>query len=68
YTLLVGVDSPISIARFVTPSAVRYDSLRDLAPIGMLNGLDAAWIDDATRRRWRTEWSAEFDTLRRNVQ
>jgi adenosine deaminase len=34
----------------------------------MLNGLDAAWIDDATRRRWRTEWSAEFDTLRRNVQ
>jgi tripartite-type tricarboxylate transporter receptor subunit TctC len=37
YTLLVGVDSPISIARFVTSSAVRYDSLRDLAPIGMLN-------------------------------
>ena len=37
YTLLVGVDSPITIARFVTPSAVRYDSLRDLAPIGMLN-------------------------------
>src|SRR5207248_8394504 len=26
YTLLVGVDSPISIAKFVTPSAVRYDS------------------------------------------
>ena len=37
YTLLLGVDSPISISRFVTPSAVRYDSLRDLAPIGMLN-------------------------------
>ena len=37
YTLLIGVDSPISIARFVTPSAVRYDPQRDLAPIGMLN-------------------------------
>ena len=37
YTLLIGVDSPISIARFVTPSAVRYDAQRDLAPIGMLN-------------------------------
>src|SRR6267142_187892 len=37
YTLLVGVDSAISIAKFVTPSAVRYDSLRDLAPIGILN-------------------------------
>ena len=37
YTLLIGVDSPISIARFVTPSAVRYDPQRDLAPIGILN-------------------------------
>ena len=37
YTLLIGVDSAISIAKFVTPSAVRYDSLRDLAPIGILN-------------------------------
>jgi adenosine deaminase len=34
----------------------------------MLNGLDAAWIDDDTRRRWRREWAAEFDTLRRTVQ
>ena len=30
----------------------------------MLNGLDAAWIDDSTRRAWRTEWSAQFDALR----
>ena len=34
----------------------------------MLNGLDAAWIDEDTRRRWRRDWSAEFDALRRNVQ
>ena len=34
----------------------------------MLNGLDAAWIDDDTRRSWRREWGAEFDALRRNVQ
>lgn len=34
----------------------------------MLNGLDAAWIDDQTRRRWRPEWSAEFDSLRRAAQ
>ncbi len=32
----------------------------------MLNGLDAAWIDDGTRRQWRSEWSAGFDALRRN--
>jgi adenosine deaminase len=30
----------------------------------MHNGLDGAWIDDTQRRRWRTEWSAEFDALR----
>ncbi|MFC5521541.1 adenosine deaminase family protein [Polaromonas jejuensis] len=32
----------------------------------MLNGLDAAWIDEGTRRQWRSEWSASFDALRRN--
>ncbi len=32
----------------------------------MLNGLDAAWIDDDTRRQWRSEWSAVFDALRLN--
>ena len=37
YTILMGADSPISIARFVTPSIVKYDSLRDLAPIGLVN-------------------------------
>jgi adenosine deaminase len=30
----------------------------------MLNGLDAAWIDDSTRRAWRAEHLAQFDTLR----
>jgi adenosine deaminase len=30
----------------------------------MLNGLDAAWIDDSTRRRWRDESAQRFDSLR----
>jgi adenine deaminase len=34
----------------------------------MLNGLDAAWLDDGTRQRWRREWSAEFDRLREGMQ
>lgn len=34
----------------------------------MLNGLDAAWIDEATRQRWRSEFSAEFDVLRKQWQ
>ena len=30
----------------------------------MLNGLDGAWIDEATRQAWRAEFSATFDALR----
>jgi adenine deaminase len=32
----------------------------------MLNGLDAAWIDDSTRRQWKIEWCQCFDDLRHN--
>lgn len=35
------------------------DDLRGL----MLNGLDAAWIDDTTRRAWRAESLARFEAL-----
>ena len=27
----------------------------------MLNGLDAAWVDDSTRRAWRAEFTQAFD-------
>jgi adenosine deaminase len=30
----------------------------------MLNGIDGAWIDDSTRRRWRAEHAASYDALR----
>lgn len=33
----------------------------------MVNGLDGAWIDDALRRRWRTQWLAAFDGLRSQI-
>jgi len=36
------------------------DDLREF----MLNGLDAAWLDEGTRREWRREWTAAFDSLR----
>lgn len=37
YTLVVGPDSAIAIGRLVNPSAFRFDPLKDLAPVGMLN-------------------------------
>ena len=29
----------------------------------MINGIDGAWIDEATKEKWKIEWSAEFDRL-----
>lgn len=37
YTLVMGADSPVAIARLINPAAVRYDALRDLAPVGLVN-------------------------------
>lgn len=28
-----------------------------------LNGIDAAWVDESTKQRWRREWSAEIDLM-----
>lgn len=36
YTLVLGVDSPIAIARLVNPAAVKYKS-QDFAPIGLIS-------------------------------
>lgn len=38
-TLLLGVESPLTISPVVTPGAVRYQPLRDFAPIGMIASL-----------------------------
>ncbi|MGH8847316.1 MAG: Bug family tripartite tricarboxylate transporter substrate binding protein [Polaromonas sp.] len=37
YTLVMGADSPMAIARLVNPAAVKYDTLKDLAPVGLVN-------------------------------
>ncbi len=42
----------------------RLDDVRNF----MHNGLDAAWIDDRLRAKWRQEWSGEFEALRAQLQ
>ncbi len=37
YTLVVGPDSAIAIGKLVNPTAFRFDPLKDLAPVGLLN-------------------------------
>ncbi|MDB5873522.1 MAG: Adenosine deaminase [Ramlibacter sp.] len=34
----------------------------------MLNGVDAAWIDEDQRHAWRADWTAQFDSLRGRLQ
>ncbi len=65
--LMVNSDDP---AMFVSDLGNEYvrlhremglslDTLAEMA----LNGIDAAWIDDATKTALRADWSAEIDTL-----
>ncbi len=59
YTLVMGADSPVAIARLINPAAVRYDTLKDLAPVGMVNtapmvlvarpGLPASNLDEVLK-------------------
>ncbi len=37
YTLLVAPDSAVLVAQLVTPDTVKYDGLKDLAPVGLIN-------------------------------
>lgn len=37
YTLVAGPDSAIAIGKLVNPAAYRFDPLKDLVPVGMLN-------------------------------
>ena len=36
YTFVLGADSPAAIAKLVNPGAVRYDTLKDLAPVALV--------------------------------
>lgn len=46
--------------RMVRDFGFSVDDLRSF----MLNGLDGAWVDDGTRRAWRSNFTQEFDALR----
>ncbi len=59
YTFVLGADSPAAIARLVNPSAVRYHTLKDLAPVALVTtapmvivarpGLQAKTLADVIR-------------------
>ena len=65
--LMVNSDDPAMFVSDLGDEYVRLhremglslDTLQEMA----LNGIDAAWIDDATKAAWRADWSAEIDTL-----
>lgn len=65
--LMVNSDDP---AMFVSDLGNEYVRLHREMGLGLdtlkkmaLNGIDAAWLDEATKASWRREWSEEIDTL-----
>ncbi|MDR2869947.1 MAG: adenosine deaminase [Deferribacteraceae bacterium] len=33
----------------------------------MINGIDGAWVDEATKQKWKAEWPAKFDELAKGL-
>lgn len=42
-------------------------SIQELAAFA-LNGIEAAWVDEDTKRSWRTTWTAEIDRILAEVE
>jgi adenosine deaminase len=34
----------------------------------LLNAIDGSWVDEPTKRQWRRDWSAEFDSLAAQIE
>ena len=65
--LMVNSDDPAMFVSDLGNEYVRLHremglSLDTLAEMS-LNGIDASWIDDATKASWRAEWSADIDAI-----
>jgi len=52
-------DPANAFAEMVTTFKLPVETLREY----MLTSIDGAWVDEDTKRTWRTEWSAEYDRL-----
>ncbi|MEM9712966.1 MAG: adenosine deaminase [Actinomycetota bacterium] len=66
-TLTVNSDDPAMFGVDLTGEYLRLHELQgftltELAGLAA-NGLEAAWLDDATKDAWRADWSADTDRL-----
>lgn len=69
--LTINSDDPpmfgIDLAdEYVTLHNVMGFDLDDISRFA-LNGIDAAWIDESTKTRWKQDWAAEIDTMRASI-
>ncbi|MDG2428278.1 MAG: adenosine deaminase [Acidimicrobiales bacterium] len=56
---MFGIDLAMEYCTLYHQMGFTPDDLKTFA----LNGIDAAWIDDQTKREWRSTWSNEIDGL-----
>jgi adenosine deaminase len=65
--IMVDYDDPLMFKTDPTSDDVAMAEQMGFGPEDIrefvLNGLDGAWLDDPTKRRWRREWSREIDAL-----
>ena len=70
--LTVNSDDP---AMFGVDLATEYSTMhhvmgfsaRELATMA-LNGIEAAWVDDATKKDWRATWTADIERILADVE
>ena len=60
---MFGIDLADEYSTMHHTMGFSFDDLVELA----LNGIDAAWVDEGTKRTWRDEWGAEVSRLREAV-
>ena len=56
---MFGIDLAMEYVTMHHTMGFTAEDLKEFA----LNGVDAAWIDESTKREWRSGWAAEIDDL-----
>ncbi|MFK8025127.1 MAG: adenosine deaminase [Ilumatobacter sp.] len=71
-TMTVNSDDPPMfgvelVDEYVTMHDVMGFGFDDLVELAM-NGIDVAWVDDATKRDWRRVWTADLESIRHRLR
>jgi adenosine deaminase len=65
--VVINSDDPAMMKTYIGDAYIIAGEQMGFAPADfkqfVINGIDAAWVDESTKRQWRQEWSQEIDEL-----